>query len=124
MTRREPDPDAFDLEAEGMPEVDEQPEGIDDPVEGMVPPRDHPVGSLDPATTERGQLVGESLRERVAQEEPDRLPGDDGIVGRLVQPDQGMPDLDAEPTEMADEVVGDEQALSAEEAAVHLTDSP
>jgi hypothetical protein len=44
-------------------------------------------------------------------------------VGRLVQPDEGT-GLDLEGTEVADLVDDDTDALSAEEAAVHIIDEP
>jgi hypothetical protein len=55
---------------------------------------------------------------------PDREPGAEERTARLVQPDQGVADLDGEPTEVANEAGGDSGGLTAEEAAVHPTDSP
>jgi hypothetical protein len=123
MSVRDPDPDPLDLEAEGLPAIEDKPEGTDDPPEGMVPPRDYPQASIEDDTTAAGQLAGESVAQRSWREEPEGFGVDEGGVGRLVQPDQGMPDLDAEPTEMADES-DDDAGLTAEEAAVHITDSP
>ena len=119
----EPDPDPTDLEAEGVPAIDDAALDTDDPVEGMVPPRDYPL-AVDDRVTAADQVHGETLAERVLREQPDQqLPGDEP-VGRLLQPDQGIPDLDSEPEEAAD-AVGDETAgLTAEEAAVHITDTP
>lgn len=119
----EPDPDPADLEAEGIPAIEDQPMGTDDPVEGMMPPRDHAL-AVDDLVTAADQLRGDTLAERVQREEPDRLPSYDEPVGRLVQPDQGVADLDYEAEETADAVASDAGGLSAEEAAVHLTDTP
>ena len=111
-----------DLDAEGVPAIEDQPEGVEDPLEGMVPPRDRPIAATDPGVTVAHERTGDSLAERTQREATDEGPGDDP-TGRLVQPDQGVADLDAEGTEIALEMT-DDDALSAEEAAVHPTDFP
>jgi hypothetical protein len=82
------------------------------------------------------EAAGESLDQRVAQEEPEPDPydqaertededvSDDGEVGdqragRLVDPDQGLGE-DTESDLVADDVGIDGAAASAEEAAVHV----
>ena len=106
-----------------MPAIDDAALDTDDPVEGMVPPRDYPL-AVDDRVTAADQVHGETLAERVLREQPDhQLPGDEP-VGRLLQPDQGIPDLDYEPEEAADAVADDTAGLTAEEAAVHITDTP
>jgi hypothetical protein len=46
-------PDWTDLEAEGLPVLEEQPPGIDAGTaqEGTFPPPDHPVGADEPGVT-------------------------------------------------------------------------
>jgi hypothetical protein len=114
-----------DLEAEGIPPLDENPPGIDgdNDIEGIIPPGDTPKGALDYGTTSREEQLDEPLRDRVRRELPDREPGHRDEVGRLVQPDGGMVDMDREATEVALESE-DDDALSAEEAAMHITDAP
>jgi hypothetical protein len=117
-----------DLEAEGIPPIEEQPPGIEgqNEVEGMIPPGDRPKAVEDWGTTSREERLDEPLAERVLREQPERESGGAGAgqpVGRLVQPDGGMVDLDREPTEVAMETE-DDGGLSAEEAAMHITDSP
>lgn len=119
----EPDPDPTDLEAEGVPAIDDASLDTDDPVEGMVPPRDYPL-AVDDRVTAADQVHGETLAERVRREQPDHQLPDDEPVGRLLQPDQGIADLDDEPEEAADAVADDTAGLTAEEAAVHITDRP
>jgi hypothetical protein len=82
-------------------------------------------------TTADEQLQGESLDERLRQEEPDPDPYDeagedldDGEVGgeragRLVDPDGGIGE-DLEKDLVGDDVGIDGAAASAEEAAVHI----
>ena len=86
------------------------------------------------------EAAGESLDQRVAQEEPEPDPydqaegtededvSDDGEVGdqragRLVDPDQGLGE-DRESDLVADDVGIDGAAASAEEAAVHVVPEP
>ncbi|MDQ1438397.1 MAG: hypothetical protein QOK43_2026 [Acidimicrobiaceae bacterium] len=114
-----------DLEAEGIPPIEDNPPGIggDNEVEGMIPPGDTPQGVDQWGTTAREEQSDEPLAERVRRELPDVEPGDDGHVGRLVQQDQGMIDMDVEAEEVAT-MTGDDAGLSAEEAAMHITDVP
>ena len=82
-------------------------------------------------TTAAEQLQGESLDERLRQEEPEADPYaevgedlDDGEVGseragRLVDPDGGIGE-DVEKDLVGDDVGIDGAAASAEEAAVHI----
>ena len=84
-------------------------------------------------TTANEQLQGESLDERLRQEEPEpdpyALPADDlddGEVGteragRLVDPDGGIGE-DTEKALVGDDVGIDGAAASAEEAAVHVVE--
>ena len=119
----------------------------DDKLPGDFPP-DQPMGSFDYGVTPQEQRVPEPIEERVARERPDdAFVGEEGRVGRLVAPDEGV-HADDEAAAVARDVdrvsshdlpVGDvgtgdsttydvatelTQDLSAEEAAVHLRDTP
>jgi len=111
---------------------------------GYSPPDRPPKGYEDyPTEAERRQ--GESLDEKLAEEEPDvdpyaepaetdsedenaldeqlGLDDADERAGRLVQPDQGLgQDLDGQ--EVASDVGIDGAGASAEEAAMHITREP
>ncbi|MBW3669224.1 MAG: hypothetical protein KY443_08430 [Actinobacteria bacterium] len=118
--------DPNDLEAEGIPAIEDAPPGLDDAynqVEGMMPPRDHPVGAEEFGITPEEERMDEPLADRVRREEPETMPGDDTGVGRLVEPDQGVAGLDDEPTNIAGDSA-DNDGMSAEESAVHITDTP
>jgi len=117
-----------DYEREGLPPLENAPPGIDDvnEEEGLVLPGDTPKGATQWGVTAREEVLGEPLVTRRGREVPDRMHDDldDGRVhGRLVQPDGGMVDVDDEPAEIAD-LVDDDAGLSAEEAALHITDTP
>lgn len=106
--------------------------------EGYSPP-EKPLGATKPGITAAEQREGETLDQRLAQEEPDiqpddveprgDLPGGDGELvdpeaggarsGRLVAPDEGThPDVEKDLT--ASDVGIDAGAASAEEAAMHV----
>ncbi|UDY24658.1 DUF5709 domain-containing protein [Nocardioides sp. Kera G14] len=121
--------------------------GVDDVLDEGISPPERPRGLNDKATTELGQLEGETLDERIAQEEPDipvpdaeRLePGfeadeeyddretddpedlyaGDARSGRLVAPDEGAHE-DEEKDSVASDVGIDGAGASAEEAAMHV----
>ena len=121
-----------ELEAEGIPDLEGSAPGmtIDDEIDGMIPPRDHPQGVDEFGTTADEERTGEPLSLRVLREEPDdlasELGGDqreDATVGRLVQPENEIDQLDTTAEEVASDS-GDGAALSAEEAAMHITDAP
>lgn len=116
-----------EMDAEGIPDL-EPPINQD---EGMIPPRDYPQGVDEFGITAAEQLAGESLGDRVSREQPDFEEGavgdaaDDAIGGRLLEPGSEDVDvLDEEKGAVATLVVEDEGALSAEEAAMHITESP
>jgi hypothetical protein len=97
--------------------------------EGYSPPERYSAGEGFGSTADE-QLQGESLDQRVAQEEPDIDPYADEDVedyddevgdqrsGRLVDPDQGLGE-DTEKDLVGDDVGIDGAGASAEEAAVH-----
>jgi hypothetical protein len=107
--------------------------GVDDLLdEGYSPPEKWSAGEGFGTTADEA-LEGESLDQRVAQEEPDVDPyaenGEDvggpevGVVrsGRLVAPDEGAHSDDDQEL-VAEDVGFDGAAASAEEAAVHVVD--
>ena len=117
-----------DFEAEGMPAVEDQPPGLEDDynqIEGTMPPGDVPVGADEFGVTAEEQRSQEPLAERVRREEPEFVGGGtgDALKGRLVEPDQGVAGLDHERDPIAG-LTDDDDGLSAEEAAMHITDLP
>jgi hypothetical protein len=114
---------------------------------GYSPP-DHPPKGYDDYPTEAERLQGESLDEKLAEEEPDIDPyaeaeadedadtEDENALdeqlgldeadlrsGRLVQPDSGLGE-DVDSQELATDVGIDGAGASAEEAAMHITREP
>ena len=116
------------LEAEGIPDLEGSPPGmtIDDEVEGMIPPRDYPQGVDEFGTTADEERTDEPLSLRVLREQPDDLANEldnAADVGRLVQPENEVDQVDTTAEEVAFDS-GDDAALSAEESAMHITDAP
>lgn len=115
-----------ELEAEGIPDLEGSAPGmsIDDETEGMIPPRDHPQAVDEFGTTAAEERTNEPLSLRVLREEPDDLATAlDDSVGRLVAPENEIDQIDTTAEEVAFDS-GDDAALSAEEAAMHITDAP
>jgi hypothetical protein len=115
-----------DLDEEGIPDL-ETPVNED---EGLIPPRDYPQAVEEYGVTAAEQRGDEPLSERVLREEPDfGQPGyaaDDngGLHARLIDPaDEDVDDIDDEKDAIGF-LVEDEGALSAEEAAIHITETP
>lgn len=116
------------MDAEGIPDL-ETPINED---EGLIPPRDHPQAVDEFGITAAEQRADEPLADRVLREEPDfddsavAQAADEAIGGQLV--DTGSADVegyDDEKDAIASVLGTDEDvALSAEEAAMHITDSP
>ncbi|MDT4943553.1 MAG: hypothetical protein QOH14_286 [Pseudonocardiales bacterium] len=104
----------------------------DDPDEimqtGYSPPDREPHDLRD-APTPFEEWEGESLDERLAEEEPDVSEDDifaadaEPRAGRLVAPDEGVHE-DTEKDEIASDVGPAGYASSAEEAAVHIIEEP
>ena len=109
-------PHSEDLDSEGIPDLDDElraKEITGDPQEGMVPPRDYQQGADD-------IYARDTLDQRLAEEEPDRLtlPEDSP---RLMDPGAG----DVEDRNEVEAETGDEAgALSAEESAIHEIKRP
>jgi len=124
-------PDTFDDDSDAL----DQDAIFDDPDEtldsGYSPPESYRGEGF--GTTADEALQGESLDERLRQEEPDTDPYaevgedlDDGEVGsqragRLVGPDEGFGE-DTEKDLVGEDVGIDGAAASAEEAAVHVVE--
>jgi len=102
-------------------------DNTEDPLDaGYSPPEREPRASRYGTTAEE-QRAGESLEQRLAEEEPDVGSFDlgdsepDERAGRLVAPDEGA-HADVESDEIAFDVGRAGYAASAEEAAVHVED--
>lgn len=102
-------------------------DNTDDPLDAGYSPPEREPRSTRFGTTADEQRDGESLDERLAEEEPDVDEADwsdsepDQRAGRLVAPDEG-----AHPDDEADAIASDAgragYASSAEEAAMHIED--
>ena len=107
--------------------------GIDDVLDEGIVARERWSPGQGFGNTHAEELRGETLEQRIAQEEPDVEPGDwddddlddhevgDLRAGRLVAPDEGAHE-DDEAAAVAFDVGIDGAGASAEEAAVHLVD--
>ncbi|MBA2715778.1 MAG: hypothetical protein H0U51_01775 [Propionibacteriales bacterium] len=131
-----PDDDAVPEQSEqltqGQPYDTLEDRGVEDILdEGFSPPEKWSPAQKFGNTAEE-MREGETLEQRLAQEEPDVEPDlegdllDDGEVGdrragRLVDPDEGI-GIDAEKDLVGYEVGVDGAGASAEEAAVHIVD--
>lgn len=110
--------------------------GVDDVLDEGISPPERLRGSEDKATTARGELEGETIDERLRQEEPEvwaevdeeqdaeildgPVGGEVGEqrTGRLVAPDEGTrEDVDQAPYAVDEGIDG--AGASAEEAAIH-----
>jgi hypothetical protein len=131
-------PDGLPDESDNLDQL--QPEdtlvdrGVDDVLDEGYSPAEKWSAGEGFGTTADEALQGESLDQRIAQEEPDIDPYaegdgedlDDGEVGseragRLVSPDEGVgEDIDSEL--VGDDVGIDGAGASAEEAAVHVVE--
>ena len=132
-------PGEGDRETYGEQSVDDedqlQPEdtlddrGVDDVLDEGYSPPDREPAHLRNGMTLAEQRAGETLDERLAEEEPDVDPyADDNDygeadrrAGRLVAPDEGLGE-DVDKDEVAEDVGIDGAGASAEEAAVHVID--
>lgn len=101
-------------------------DNTEDPLDAGYSPPERESRSWRGDTAE-GAREGESLDEKLAEEEPDvddvELTEQDPRAGRLVAPDEGSR-LVVDKDEIAKDVGRDGQAASAEEAAVHVVDEP
>jgi hypothetical protein len=122
------------LDREGIPDL-ETPINQD---EGIIPPGDRPIAADEFGVTAREERADEPLADRVTREEPDMSAAgidladadrtydelEDG-TGRIIEPGSEDIDLIDDEKDAIGRLVGeDEGALSAEEAALHITDQP
>ena len=137
-------PDSTPEGSEGEYSLDEedqlQPEdtlvdrGVDDVLDEGYSPPERPLGLDAYGTTAAEQREGETLDQRLAEEEPDPALEDDDNAeilddnevgrlrsGRLVAEDAGVGE-DEEKDLVASDIGIDGGAASAEEAAVHIVD--
>ncbi|MDH6286617.1 MULTISPECIES: DUF5709 domain-containing protein [Rhodococcus] len=137
-------PDSTPEGSEGEYSLDEedqlQPEdtlvdrGVDDVLDEGYSPPERPLGLDAYGTTAAEQREGETLDQRLAEEEPDPALEDDDNAeilddnevgrlrsGRLVAEDEGVGE-DEEKDLVASDIGIDGGAASAEEAAVHIVD--
>ncbi|MFL6162490.1 MAG: DUF5709 domain-containing protein [Jatrophihabitantaceae bacterium] len=101
-------------------------QSLDEPEQTRWDPPDYEPKSTRYGTTLAEQREGESLDQRLAQEEPDidaegAAPVDANRAGRLVEPDEGA-HTDTEAAPVATDAGPAGYASSAEEAAVHIVD--
>jgi hypothetical protein len=104
--------------------------GLEDVLDEGYSPPDHEPAHLRHGMTRDEQRAGETLAERLAEEEPDIDPyADDSDygtadprAGRLVAPDEGN-GADNEKDEVAEDIGIDGAGASAEEAAMHVMES-
>jgi hypothetical protein len=121
---------SVDDETQLQPEDTLDNRGIDDVLDEGYSPPDREPAHLRHGMTLEEQRRGETLDERLAEEEPDIDPYADETdygtadprAGRLVAPDEGFGE-DVESDEVAEDVGIDGGAASAEEAAVHIIES-
>src|SRR3954469_17884829 len=93
-----------DLDAEGIPDLEEAPPGIDVELneEGVMAPRDYSVAAgSDPAysVTAAEERAGESVADRARRENPDFGEGpldqtDGDVAGALFEPDSDVDEVD------------------------------
>lgn len=106
--------------------------GTDDVLDEGYSPAEHWSSAERFGNTAEEQREGESLDERLRQEIPDEVVGDDADylddgevgnqrAGRLVDPNEGIGE-DVDKDLIGDEVGIDGAGASAEEAAVHIVD--
>lgn len=127
MSGNFPSDHSREMDAEGIPDL-EPPINQD---EGMIPPRDYPQGADEFGVTAAEQAADEPLADRVRREEPDFEDGtvgdaaDEAVEGRLLEPgSEDVDALDEEKDSVATVVDEGEGAQSAEESAMHITESP
>src|SRR6476620_10858105 len=95
---------------------------LEDVLDRGYSPPDRPPKGYEDYPTEAETRQGESLDERLAEEELD-LDEADERTGRLVAPDSGLGE-DVDKQELAHDVGIDGAGASAEEAAMHITREP
>ena len=108
--------------------------GIPDTIEGPPPrtpgemadqamamPGDEP-GAVLGRVTALEEREGETLEERIRQEEPDTMGPPSDHPGRLIEPESGVDQLDKTAEEVAFQAPEPGMALTAEEGALRIED--
>ncbi len=139
------DPDMSEDQLQPQDSLDDR--GVDDVLDEGFSPPEKPRGVTAKGVTDREQLEGETLDERLPQEEPEADPREDADLpdtrplemdatseedppgdevgddrsGRLVAPDQGLGE-DTEKDLVAEDVGIDGAGAPAEEAAMHTVE--
>jgi hypothetical protein len=121
---------SVDDETQLQPEDTLDDRGLEDVLDEGYSPPEHEPAHLRHGMTREEQREGETLDQRLAEEEPEVDPyadvndyGEaDPRAGRLIAPDEGLGE-DAEKDEVAEDVGIDGAGASAEEAAVHVIES-
>lgn len=114
-----------DMDAVDMLTGDDQ----DEPYDTSYSPPDFEPSAARHGMTAREEREGESLDQRLSEEEPDIDFSDaaddvtDPRAGRLVSPDEGL-GADTDAQEIAYDAGKAGSAASAEEAAVHIVEDP
>jgi hypothetical protein len=122
------------LDSEGIPDL-ETPLNQD---EGMIPPGDHPIAADEFGVTAVEERADEPISERVQREVPNTRADDidlrdadrsyDDLASdaeRIVEPGgEDVDTFDNEKDTIGKLVGEDEGSMSAEEAALHVTDRP
>jgi hypothetical protein len=107
---------------EGVPEtVDGPPPGVpgDNADDAFPLPNDSPQVALGRTTAEE-EREGETLDERIAQEQPEIAHADAGNAGRLMAPESEVDELDETAEEVAIQTAEPGQMLTAEEDAIQI----
>jgi hypothetical protein len=107
---------------QGIPEsVEGPPPGVpgDNADDAFPLPKDHPQG-VEGRTTAAEELEGETLDERLTQEQPDIVQAPPEDSGKLMSPESGVDELDRTAEEVAAQTPEPGTARSAEEDAVRI----
>jgi uncharacterized protein DUF5709 len=105
-----------EAEAEGLPDLDDA-----RPDDEIVLPGESPDASQDYGTTSTEQATPENLDDRLSRELPDDAePQEAEGLGRLVEPESEVDELDETKEMVASEDESDKGPLSPEEQAMHV----
>ncbi|HEX2053650.1 MAG TPA: DUF5709 domain-containing protein [Actinomycetota bacterium] len=89
--------------------------------QAMAMPADEPTAVFGRVTAAE-EVAGETLEERLRQEEPDVPERPTHHPGRLIAPESGVDEMDLTKEEVAFQATEAGMGLTAEEAAIHIDD--
>jgi uncharacterized protein DUF5709 len=117
-------PDDYEAQRDAEAEAEGQPDLADArPDEEIVLPGESPDASQDYGTTASEQATPEALDDRLSRELPEEVdPQEEKPVGRLVEPESEVDELDETSEMVAMEDESDQGPLSPEEQAMHVED--